>query len=285
MAILKNDILPAAVYNTLPYINDVTQVPHDHAADIADLQQLLVKYKLSNNVRIKLVHIHFPLKEGEVFAARNVKVPEHGTINIMQAVAVSQHASLHGYHFYVDQDGNLSAYEYMEAPGPEILGQRDFLEEFCQLVQERGLQHKLGLSVRHCAEEGEESTHELEYSAKRTCIDVPYRIPLPYSKDQFDTTTEFPRAVVNDEGYGITEVPTKSHSHHTHHRHTDRPHDDDGDGLSDGASTSDEDLSEYEGKDGLFVIDGLAREIVLGGSKLEKSSGLFELVSWLADTV
>jgi len=68
MTIPKNDILPAVVYNTLPYINEVTQIPHDNAADIADLKQLLVKYKLLENVRIKLVYIHFKLEEGEVFA-------------------------------------------------------------------------------------------------------------------------------------------------------------------------------------------------------------------------
>jgi len=168
MTIPKNDILPAVVYNTLPYINEVTQIPHDNAADIADLRQLLVKYKLPDNVRIKLVYIHFKLEEGEVFAARDVKIPKHGTVNIMQAIPVSQHASLCGYHFYVDKEGNISAYEYMEAPGPDISEQRAFLEEFCQLVQDRGLQHKLGLSIRHA--ENDESTHELEYPAKRACI-------------------------------------------------------------------------------------------------------------------
>lgn len=191
MAILKNDILPADVYNTLPYIDDVTQIPHDNAADISDLKQLLVKYKLPDNVRIKLVHIHFKLKEGEVFAARDVKIPKQGTVNIMQAIPVSQHAPLYGYHFYVDKEGNLSAYEYMEAPGPDISEQRAFLEEFCQLVQNRGLQHKLGLSIRHT--ENDESTNELEYPAKRACIDVPDTVPLPDHERIFETMTEFLR--------------------------------------------------------------------------------------------
>ncbi|ESZ92688.1 hypothetical protein SBOR_6949 [Sclerotinia borealis F-4128] len=270
MAILKNDILPAGVYNTLPYINDVTQIPHDNAADISDLKQLLVKYKLPDNVRIRLVHIHFKLEEGEVFAARDVKIPKHGTVNIMQAIPVSQNASLYGYHFYVDKEGNLSAYEYMEAPGPDISEQRAFLEEFCQLVQDRGLQHKLGLSIRH-AENDE--------------------VPLPYNERSFETMTEFLRdlPVVDSEKFeaagdleGIKQI-TKSHTHHKHCGHTDSQHNDNRDGLSDGASASDQDVSDYGGKDGLFVTDGLSREIILGGSKLENSSELFEIVSWFAD--
>jgi len=291
MAILKNDILPADVYNTLPHIDDVTQIPHDNAADITDLKQLLVKYKLPDNVRIKLVHIHFKLKEGEVFAARDVKIPKQGTVNIMQAIPVSQHAPLYGYHFYVDKEGNLSAYEYMEAPGPDISEQRAFLEEFCQLVQDRGLQHKLGLSIRHA--ENDESTNELEYPAKRACIDVPDSVPLPYNERIFETMTEFlrdPPFVDSEElkAAGDLEVIkqiTKSCAHHKHCKHTDPKNNDNGDGLSDGASASDEDVSDYGGKDGLFVTDGLSREIKLGGSKLENSSELFEIVSWLADEV
>jgi hypothetical protein len=276
MAIIKSDILPADIYNTLPYINDVTQIPHDNAADIADLKQLLVKYQLPENVRIKLVHIHFKLGKGEVFAARDVHIPEHGNVNIMQAIPASQHDSLYGYHFYVDEDGNLSAYEYMEAPGPDISEQRAFLDEFCQMIKDRGLQHKLGLSIRHAKED--ESTYELEYPAKRACIDVPWSVPLPYNEGSFETMTEFLRDLPVDGA-------TKSHIHHKHCGHTDRKRDDNGDGLSDGESATDGDVSDYEGKDGLFVTDGVSREIELGGSKLEKSSGLFEIVSWIADEV
>lgn len=280
-------MLPAAVYNTILHIRHLYDVPEANAADIADLKQLLRKHRLSDRVRIKLVHRHFRLKDGEVFAARDIQVPKHGAINIMQPLLASQHPSLYGHHYFVDDQGNLSAYEYMEAPGPDLSGQQAFIQEFCQLIQERGLQRKLGLSLRHSG--GSVSTFELEFPAKRTCIDVPHNIPLPYSKDSFNTTTEYvgdwgvddeaSQAIGDPEA--IRQRDTKSCYHHTHHKHTDTLQDDDG--LSGGATISGQDLSDSEVMDGLHVTDGLPRSIELAGSKLDQSTGLYDVVSYVTD--
>ncbi|KAK0635731.1 hypothetical protein B0T17DRAFT_517077 [Bombardia bombarda] len=241
----------------------------------------------------KLVHIHFHLKDGEVFAARDIQVPRHGVINIMQPLIASEHPSLYGYHYFVDDDGNLSPYEYMEAPGPDLSGHHAFIKEICQLIQERGLQRKLGLSLRHTDDTA--STHELEYAAKRTCIDVPFEIPLPYSEDSFNTMTEFIRDwPVNSDGLEIVGDPgvirqrqTKSHLHHVHHRHTDRHVDslDYNDGLSDGATISDGEFWDDEGMAGLCVNDGLTREVSLAGTKLDQSSELYDVVSYISDNI
>ncbi|EEQ35352.1 conserved hypothetical protein [Microsporum canis CBS 113480] len=256
MAVLKNDILPAVIYNTLPNIRNVFDVPYANSVDIADLKNLLNKYNLSDRVRIKLVHIHFRLKEGEVFAAQDIHTPNHGSITIMRPLPAFQHRSLYGYHYFVDDQGNLSAYEHAM---------------------------------------DNVSTHELEYPAKRTCIDVPYEVPLPYSKDSFDTMTEFIRDwPMNSEGFEVVgdsgvarQQPTKSHTHHVHHKHTDRHTDshEDNDGLSDGATISDQDSLDGETMDGLYVRGGLPREIELAGDKLDQSSGLYEIVSYIVDNV
>jgi hypothetical protein len=286
MALLKNEILSADIYNTLPNIRDVMDVPEANSADIADLKQLLTKHNLSDKVRIKLVHIHFLLKEGEVFTARDIDIPKHGSINIMQPLLASQHPLLYGYHYFVDANGNLSAYEYMEAPGPDLSGQQAFIDEFCRLVQDRGLQRKLGLSLRHA--EDDESTNELEYPAKRTCVDVPLRIPLPYNEHSHNTMTEFLRdwpknaeglELVEESGT-IRERQTKSHRHHKHCSHTDQ-----NEGLSDGDTISDAGSSDLEATDGLNVSNRLPRDIDLAGTKLDQSSELYEVVAWIADEV
>jgi len=293
MATLKEDILPAEIYNTLPNIRAVFDVPEANASDVADLKDLLAKHELSDRVRIKLIHIHFRLKDGEVFTARDLEVPKHGSISIMQPLVVAEHPNLYGYHFFVDNEGNLTAYEYMEAPGPDLSDKKDFIEEFCQMIVERGLQHKLGLSLRHA--EDNVSIHELEYGAKRTCIDVPYEIPLPYNEHSFNTTTEFVREwPKNPEGFQIVGETgelrqlTKSHKHHSHCRHTDPRHADPAEyneGLSDGATDTDDELSVSGGWDGLYFTNELPREIELAGSKLDPTSGLFEIVSYVHDVV
>jgi len=278
MAVFKNDILPASVYNSLPNIRDVFNVHEVNAADIADLKNLLMKHDLPDSVRIKLVHIHFLMQEGEVFATRDIMTPKHGSVAIMEPVIASQQ-QLYGYHFFVDDEGNLSAYEYMEEPGVDLSGHHDFIQEFCQLVRERGLQRKLGLSIRHG--ENSTSTQELEYAAKRMCIDVPYEIPMPYSEDSFHTMTEFFRDwPIDSEGREPRQHPTKSCGHYTHHKHTDRPHKhDDNDGLSDGGTASDDDSSDGEFMDGLYVRPGLSLGIELAGTKLDKSSDLYDVVA------
>lgn len=287
---IKNDILPAAIYNTLPNIRDVFNVPEANLADIADLKHLLKKHNLSDRVRIKLVHIHFRLEEGEIFSAREIKVPKHGSINIMQPLLASQHQPLYGHHYFVDDQGNLLAYEYMDAPGPDLSGQQSFIQEFCQLIQERGLRRKLGLSLRHAGDNF--ASHELEYPAIRTCIDVPIEIRLPYSEDSFNTTTEFMQdwpmspegfEVVGESG-AVRQVPNH-YQHYTHHKHyTHCQRTDDDNGLFDGTTNSDKDFSGGEAMDGLYIrygVSGLPLNIELAGIKLDQSSGLYEIVSYI----
>lgn len=72
MAVLKSDMLRAAVYNTILHIRYLHDVPEANAADIADVKQLLLKHHVSDRVRIKLAHRRFRLKDGEVFAAPDI---------------------------------------------------------------------------------------------------------------------------------------------------------------------------------------------------------------------
>ena len=97
MALLRNEILPANIYNTLPNIRDVMDVPEANSADIAGLKLLLTKCNLSDKVCIKLFHTHFLLKESKVFAAREIDILKHESINIIQPLLASQHPILHGY--------------------------------------------------------------------------------------------------------------------------------------------------------------------------------------------
>ncbi|KAK3675090.1 hypothetical protein LTR78_005024 [Recurvomyces mirabilis] len=317
MAVLKDDILPAAVYNTLPHIDNMKKVPVKNADDIRDLSALLQKYKLGDRVRIKLIHIHFQLKEGEVFAARDVIVPKIGPCNIMQAVPARQSQPLYGHHYFVNTDGDLAAYEYMSQPGPDMSQHQTFVREFCKLVQERHLQHTLGLSLRHS--ELFHATNELEYPVKRVCIDVPAEVPLPYELTSFDTTTEFLMASFTDDGSEpVARTFGTKHVHHSHCTYRRRRQLDDAeeefsdskefDGkdssddhttsssdASDGhttASSDDSDLDfsgEYDDSydsdptDGLCVTNGPPRQIKLAGLKLEPGAGLYKIVSVVSD--
>ena len=59
MSLLKNDILLATVYSTLPHIHRNYDVPEDNSADIADLTQLLVGYACVTSAVVSLaVTVH-----------------------------------------------------------------------------------------------------------------------------------------------------------------------------------------------------------------------------------
>jgi hypothetical protein len=182
----------------------------------------------------------------------------------------------------------------MDAPGPDLSGQQSFIQEFCQLVQERGLRRKLGLSLRHAGDDF--SSHELEYPARRTCIDVPIEIRLPYGEDSFNTMTEFMQdRPMSPEGFEVVGRSGaagpiiknyKHYTHYTHYAHCQRTDDDNG--LFDGATSSDKDFSDGGAMDGLYIrygVYGLPLNIELAGIKLDQASGLYEIVSYISNNI
>lgn len=296
MVLIKNDILPAAVYNTLPHIDSVENVSKDHAGDIAELTALLAKHKVDDRVSIKLIHIHFELKEGEVFAARDISVPGFGDTNIMQAVPARRDQPLYGYHYYVNGDGNLAAYEYMSQPGLDLSRHPEFVREFCELVRKRRLQKKLGLAVRHT--EQTRAISELEYPSKRACLNVPAEVPLPHSQHSIDTTTEFVSTAAGGKGGNCGRYCRYTKRRYQASEWSDSSStvdNDSSDSHSDSSSGDSEIGSGHDNFDigmgdhdfdpglGLFVVDGPPRQISLGGRKLHKGTGLYKIVSFISD--
>ncbi|OBT47643.1 hypothetical protein VE00_02915 [Pseudogymnoascus sp. WSF 3629] len=187
--LLKDDFLPISAYNSLPNIRDVSDVHETNSEDLTHLQSLLDKHDLSAKVSLKLVHIHFPLHEGEIMAFNNINVDPHGPIPVLGPIKPAESTSkFYGSHYLVDSSGQLQAWEYMTAPGPDMSQYASFISEFCQAIIQRGLQHKFGLSLKSSVEEG-----EFEYPQKRATFIVPDTISLPDLENSFITTTEWPR--------------------------------------------------------------------------------------------
>lgn len=209
MVLLKNDFIASSVYNRLPFINDVHNEPDERLDELRDLKQILSKHKIPDTICIKLLHIHFELLDGEVMAFKNVDVPPHGEIETLGPHKVTPALELTGCHFFVDTDGNLQAFEYMQGEGPDMSAHQDFLAEYCRIITERGLQRVFGLSLRPDEQE-QASWTELEYPQKRMTFNVPGGISLPDIPWIYVVTTRWSGEIVD--------VPT-SHGHHIHHAH------------------------------------------------------------------
>ncbi|PTB48150.1 hypothetical protein M431DRAFT_513884, partial [Trichoderma harzianum CBS 226.95] len=82
MSLIKDDFLPSEAHNSLPYIIDNENVPHDNNQDITDLVSLFRKHQLPQGFCVKLVHKHFDTEGDEVMVSRDITVPTQGVVSI-----------------------------------------------------------------------------------------------------------------------------------------------------------------------------------------------------------
>lgn len=189
MAILTDTLVSSSIYNSLPHIEEVQDVPSTNSTDLADLRALLTKHKVPLGISIRLIHKHYDVNDGEVMGFEDVAVPEYGSVKVMHPIKLPIASSLHGVHFFVDEQGSLQAYEYSSLPAPELSDYRPFLRDFCQVVVERGLQMKYGLKLQH--QPDKTGWMEFEYPDKRSTVMIPEGLPRPEGDLAFQVTTEW----------------------------------------------------------------------------------------------
>jgi hypothetical protein len=114
---------------------------------LADLRSLLAKHNVPNGVSVRLIHKHFGVLNGEMMAFKQVTAQPFGRLLVMSPVVPSETSHLRGVNYFVDDDGLLQAYKYTESEVLDMSNYTAFLDEFCALVVQRGLQHMFGLKL------------------------------------------------------------------------------------------------------------------------------------------
>jgi len=171
----------AAVYNSLPHIHEVINVPSQDHEDLDYLRALLAKHNTPQSISVRLVHKHFHLHDGEVMVNRTLELPTLGTVRILRPALPTK--DLQPVHFHVDADGRLQAYEYAPLSHPDASRYPDlstmpaFVEKFSRAVRERGLYRKFGLKLRTTAQGAK--WHEYEFPEERSTIMVQPGMPRP----------------------------------------------------------------------------------------------------------
>jgi hypothetical protein len=97
--------------------------------------------------------------------------------------------SLRGLNYAVNEDGELQAYEYTTAEGPDMSNHGAFLKEFTKLIVERGLHRKWGLKTGLAEDKG--GWTEFEFPGKRSTLTIPQGISLPPFEYDFSVTTDW----------------------------------------------------------------------------------------------
>lgn len=189
MAILTDSLVSSSVYNSLPHIEEVQDIPSTNSSDLADLRALLTKHKVPLGISIRLIHKHYDVNDGEVMGFEDVAVPEYGSVKVMHPIKTTIASSLHGVHFFVDEQGSLQAYEYSPLAAPDLSDHEPFLRDFCQIVLERGLQMKYGLKLQY--QPDKTGWMEFEYPDKRSTVMILEGLPRPEGDLAFQVITEW----------------------------------------------------------------------------------------------
>ncbi|KAI1740508.1 hypothetical protein F4680DRAFT_465135 [Xylaria scruposa] len=193
MALLKDTIILPEEYNKLPDISNVKDVPKDNLQDLEDLRTLLTKHNVPSTVSVRLIHKHFDIEDREVMVFKYATVPQYGTLQCMRPVDASSESKLRGIHYYVTDTGVLQAYEYTTNRGSDLCGYDSFLGEFCDLVVQRGLQHKFGLKFKSNDDLDKMNWTEFEFPSARSTIVIPDGMPMPEGDESFSVNTEWGR--------------------------------------------------------------------------------------------
>lgn len=211
---LKDDLVSSATYNSLPHISNLAGVSDDNSSDPQQLRALLVKYNVPNCICIRLVHKHFDVKEGEATVLKTLDIPKHGSVSILRPSQIAAAPSqLHGFHYFVNADGLLQAYEYSPlAAALDMFNFGPFLVESCRTVDERGFQHKLGLEIGRDIDT-EDGWTEFEFNEERRTIIIPEGCPKPEAEYEFSVETEF-HANPNNDGNVFTHTRRCAHCSH-----------------------------------------------------------------------
>ena len=210
MSLLKDKFMQSKTYNGLPFIHEVADIPKVHRKDLDDLRGLLQKHNVPEVVCVRLIHKHFDALDDEVMVLRAIPVSPHGIIQIMGPMMPQSATSLRGLNYIVNDDGELEAYEYTTAEGPDMSNYSEFLKEFSHIIVERGLQRKWGLKVGLAEDKG--GWTEFEFPDKRSTLTIPQGIPLPPFQYDFSVTTDW-----HVEGGPITRCWHCNHCNHCGH--------------------------------------------------------------------
>ncbi|KAH7173271.1 uncharacterized protein B0J16DRAFT_375931 [Fusarium flagelliforme] len=215
---LKDTFVSTAVYNSLPHISEVFEVPKTHASDLTDLRALLFKHGVPSSVSIRLIHKHFTVNHDEVMAFKRVCAAPFDEVVVMRPEQISLDRPLHGLNYFVDSGGMLQAYEYTTDETVDMKPYSSFLTEFCAVITQKGLQAKFGLKLS--AKEDMIAATEFEYPHLRSTIIIPEGLPKPEIFENEGVVTEWkgiasgdPKKVLCIMHYQTCNQHTKCQSH------------------------------------------------------------------------
>jgi hypothetical protein len=189
MSRITETAISAASYNSLPLIEEMAKIPETDRKNLDDLRSLLRKHNVPDVVCVRLIHKHFDALDSEIMVLRTIPAPPHGVIQIMGPAKTQTLDGLRGLNYRVNDSGQFEPYEYTTSAGTDLSSHASFLEEFAQIVKERGLQNTWGLKIG--LEEDKGGWTEFEYPDKRSTMCVPQGISLPPVEFSFTVTTDW----------------------------------------------------------------------------------------------
>jgi len=98
---------------------------------------------------------------------------------------------LHGIHYFVDGEKSLQAYEYASYATPDLTAFQLFLDDFCRVVSERGLQQQVWPQIQGGRRAQQCWMDEFEFHRKRGTIMLQDGMPMPDGDSDYTVKTEW----------------------------------------------------------------------------------------------
>ena len=147
--------LPSQQYNSLPHIDDMSDVAADHAKAHATLLGLIASHGLADKFSIHLVHKHFDIPEGRIMVYETVpQTSSHESFVLCSPRRPESMMKVRGLYFKADAKGEMVAYEYTTAPGSDLSDHQDFVAAFADALVRFGVQNVFALTAHSiCAKD------------------------------------------------------------------------------------------------------------------------------------
>jgi len=211
MSDTTEEFIRADIYNSLPLISGILDEPAADRQDLDALCALIERHGLKDSIGVRLIHRHFDLINDEVMIFKNIEAPILlESIQVMIPASSSENPTLHGMHYFVDENQNLQSYEYTPNETRTTLSQHPaFVREFTQMIVEKELQQKWGLSVK--LTKVSVAYQEFEVPARRSTVMIPQTIPIPEGHARRVVTDWVASGLMANIGGSCQQQPTGLH--------------------------------------------------------------------------
>ena len=150
---LDEALLPATLYNELPYIASMRDAAGENVKAHAQLLGLIASHGLAQHFSVHLIHKHFKIPNGRVMVYETIRGRNQPEFILCSPQNPEKCTNIRGLYFKAAPGGKMVAYEYTTHPGEDLSAHAGFISTFAQAVLGFGVQDVFALTAKKLHQE------------------------------------------------------------------------------------------------------------------------------------